>query len=97
MAKYFSDKINKQNQKQFPELYTSGPRKNNDLKFLKSCPYRRSLFKYYSNPVIGYKHVLDPSHSKGLPKTKMDIPKAQSVKKQFKKCFPEMGKKGYIE
>jgi hypothetical protein len=90
MVNSFYDKVNKEMQKKHPELYSIGPRKRNDLAFLKSCPYRRSMFHYYSNPVIGYNHVLDPSHPKGLPKKTIDIPRAKSVKKEFRGCFPEM-------
>lgn len=97
MDNSYSDKINRL-KGSFPELYKTTPKKENQLAFLKSCPYRRSMFRYYSNPVIGYNHVLDPSNKKGIPKKKLDIPKARSVNKKFSKCFPEMkGGKGYID
>ena len=82
------DKVNR-NKDKYSYLYSTKPRKDDGLKYLKSCPYRRSMFHYYSNPVIGYNHVTDPSKKPGPAKKTIDIPKSKLVKKEFRGCFPE--------
>jgi hypothetical protein len=84
------DKLNKGNKEKYQYLYSGQPRKSDGLKYLKECSFRKSFFKYYSNPVIkAGPHVTDPSKPSGPVKRTLDIPRAKSVKKEFLKCFPE--------
>ena len=71
------DKLNKLKSKH-PELYKTEPRKENDLAYLKSKPYRLGNFHWYANPVIGYKHVTDPSKTEKKGKSFGKVTRSKS-------------------
>jgi hypothetical protein len=62
-----------------PELFKTTPRKSNSLAFLGTEPFKRGTFIWYSNPQIGYKHVIDPSKKVKIGKSKEKIGKSIGV------------------